>query len=233
MENFRSRVFCSVLYPDDESHVKALEKIKEMYDCAYILHDKDVKEDAPEDFKKKHWHVVYRIGNNAKWRSAVAKEIGVAENYIEDCKNIDKALQYLVHYNNPEKHAYPVTDVKGNLSQRLIEKINSENKTEGEKVIELIDYIESSDDTISVTTFARYCAEGGKWDVYRRAGSIFTSMLNEHNDKIYIKRYGELKKHHEAEVAKERKKMLAARHKEEWQNAQTQYVEFGDIADMQ
>lgn len=34
-----------MLYPDCDSHVQALEIIKENYSCAYILHDKDTEND--------------------------------------------------------------------------------------------------------------------------------------------------------------------------------------------
>ena len=36
---FRSAKMRLLLYPDDPSHVKALERIKEDYDYAYILHE--------------------------------------------------------------------------------------------------------------------------------------------------------------------------------------------------
>ena len=46
-QKFRDRKFCAVLYPEDETHVAAIEKLKSGgYNFAAILHDKDVYEDG-------------------------------------------------------------------------------------------------------------------------------------------------------------------------------------------
>lgn len=45
-EKYRARVHMLLLYPDCESHVKAIEKIKQSYDYAMILHDKDCDENG-------------------------------------------------------------------------------------------------------------------------------------------------------------------------------------------
>lgn len=46
-QKFRDRKFCAVLYPEDETHVAAIEKLKSGgYNFAAIRHDKDVYEDG-------------------------------------------------------------------------------------------------------------------------------------------------------------------------------------------
>lgn len=75
-QKFRDRKFCAVLYPEDETHVAAIEKLKSGgYNFATILHDKDVYEDGEHkgETKKSHWHVVVRF-KNAVWNTAIAKE---------------------------------------------------------------------------------------------------------------------------------------------------------------
>lgn len=173
------RNFCLLLYPEDATHNLALEKIKVNYDYAYILHDKDVTEDG--EIKKAHWHVVINVGKNARWNTAIADELGITPNYVEKCGKLDRALQYLVHYNEPDKYHYDLEEVHGNLKTRLKIEINKDEKTEGEKVVELLDYIDNHVGYLKIRDFSRYCASNGYWDVFRRSGAIFLKMIEEHN----------------------------------------------------
>lgn len=180
MENkYRSRVHALLLYPEDDTHVKALEFIKRNYDYAYILHDRDPDDDGV--IKKEHWHVVLRF-KQAVWNTAISKEIGITDNYIEKARNFENTLQYLIHYNDSDKYQYSLDDVQGPLKNRLAESIAKQEKSEGEKVIEIIDYITSSKDRLTVTQLARYCAEKGLWSDFRRAGAIIIKIMEEHNN---------------------------------------------------
>lgn len=182
LEKFRDRKFCLLLYPDCPEHSLAFEVIKQGYDYAAILHDKDTDDDGV--VKKAHWHIVLRCSSNAIWSTALADDLGITANYIERCRNLDRALEYLIHFNESDKYQYAVTDVFGPLVHRLQKLVNSVNKDEGEKVIDLISYIESMEGYLSCTDFSKWCASNGYWDVYRRAGGIFNNILSEHNDSI-------------------------------------------------
>lgn len=188
-ENYRSRVHMLLLYPENESHVEAMQKITKSYDYASILHDRDMWGEADEKknaehkagtYKKEHWHVVIRVPQ-ARWASAICKELGIEQNYIEDVNKFDNALQYLIHYNDTDKAQYNIDDVMGNLKKRLIEGINKLDKSEGEKVSELLSFIKEYDGKLSVTEFATYCAENGYWAEFRRSGAIMCKILEEHN----------------------------------------------------
>lgn len=181
-EKFRDRTLALLLYPDDPSHQQAIEKIKQSYDYALILHDKDVDEDGV--IKKAHYHVVLRFKNQT-WNSAVAKDLGIELNYIQKVRSFDNALQYLIHFNDSDKFQYSIDEVKGNLKSRLKEKINSAEKSEGEKVIDLIDFINSFEKKLTIKEFALYCAENGYWSEFRRSATIFIKIIDEHNAKIY------------------------------------------------
>ena len=179
MEKYRSRAHVLLLYPDCGAHVEAVKKIEKSYDYAMILHDKDSDENG--ELKKPHWHIVLRFGQ-AVWSSAICKELGIEENYIEKPRSFDNALLYLVHFNDSDKYQYNPDEVKGTLAKRLREKMNSQEKSEGEKVSELIEYVMSYDGYLTVTGFAAYCAENGYWAEFRRSGSIFISIIREHNE---------------------------------------------------
>ncbi len=177
-EKYRSRVHMLLLYPSDETHVEALEKIKSSYDYAYCLHNRDITEDGST--KKAHWHVVLRF-NQAVWSSAICKDLEIEHNYIENVKRFDNALQYLIHYNDTDKAQYSVDEVFGNLRSKLIESINKVEKSEGEKVVELIQFIKDYEGKLTITEFASYCALNGYWSEFRRSGAIFVKIIDEHN----------------------------------------------------
>lgn len=105
--HFRDRKFCLLLYPEDETHVKALEHIKRNYNYALICHNRDTDENG--EIKKAHYHVVIRVdGQNAIWNTSLAKDLEITPNYIQRCRNLDRALMYLTHYNEADKMQYEI-----------------------------------------------------------------------------------------------------------------------------
>lgn len=189
MQKYRARVHMILLYPDNESHVEVLSKIAKSYDYAGITHDRDVwtEEDEKKNpdhkagtLKKEHIHIVLRTPN-ATWNTAICKELGLEEKFCEQVKNIDRALQYLLHYNEPDKTQYSLEDVYGGLRTKLAESIQKNEKSEGEKVVELLEFIEKYEGHLSVTEFARYCAKNGYWAEFRRSGAIFCKIIDENN----------------------------------------------------
>ena len=179
-----NRNFFILLYPDNDEHVKALENIKTLYEnYAYILHDKDTYEDC-DDIKKSHWHVVIKF-KNQRYRSAVSSELGLEERFVEGCA-LEKSLLYLIHFNDEDKFQYDINEVQGSLLPSLKKIIKSDGKDEGERVIDLMDYIDSTTTAIRTKDFARYCALNGYWDVYRRSALIFKDYIREHNNDFYI-----------------------------------------------
>lgn len=177
-EKYRSRVHMLLLYPDNAEHVSAMEKIKQSYDFAAILHNRDYNDQGEQ--KKEHWHVVLRF-NQAVWSSAICKELGIEQVFIENVKRFENAIQYLIHYNDTDKAQYPVDEVFGNLRTKLVESINKVEKSEGEKVVELIQFIKEYPKKLSITEFAAFCAENGYWSEFRRSGAIFCKIIEEHN----------------------------------------------------
>lgn len=175
---FRNRTIGLLLYPEDLTHVQALDKIKASYDYIGILHDKDCDEDGV--IKKAHWHIILRFPQ-AKWNTAVCKELGIESNYTEELRSFNNAMMYLIHANDPDKYQYDISEVFGTFKDKLKEIMNSQDKSEGEKVVELIEYIENYEGRLTVTQFAKYCAKNGYWAEFRRSGAIFCKMIEEKN----------------------------------------------------
>lgn len=190
-EKFRSRSLGMVLWCEDETHRKAMEKIKSSYDYIAILHDKDIytaddekdnSEHVKGTLKKPHWHVILRFKNGV-WNTSICQDLGITINYTEQLRNFDNAMMYLIHYNDDDKTLYDLDEVFGPLKDRLIHIINSQNKDEGEKIVELIEFIEQQEKYLTVTEFAKYCARNGYWAEFRRSGAIFCRMIEERNEK--------------------------------------------------
>lgn len=185
MEKFRSRNFCLLLYPEEDiSHKKALDYIKLNYDYALITHTNDKTEEG--SLKKAHTHVVISLPNG-KWNTALASDIGIEYNYIQRCRSLNNALEYLIHYNDDSKYQYSINDVQGSLKSKLIRILQNDKKDENEKAFQLIDYIYNKREYISMVEFCQYCCEIGMWDVFRRAGAIYIRLLDEHNSRFMIK----------------------------------------------
>lgn len=186
---YRSRVHLILLYPDNPDHLEVLDKITKSYDFAGIVHNRDMWTEDDEklnpshkagDLKKEHIHIVLRT-QNAVWNTALCKELGLDDKFCEQVKNIERSLQYLLHYNEPDKTQYSIDDVFGGLRTKLSESISKNEKSESEKVLELLDYIDNYQGQLRISDFARYCASNGYWSEFRRSGAIFLKVIAECN----------------------------------------------------
>lgn len=185
MNAYRSRKHCLLLYPDDSFHVKAKEYIERYYNYAYILHDKDLKKDS-EELKKEHWHFVVQF-QNATYNTALSKELGISLNYIQECRNMDKALEYLIHWNEETKYQYSFSEVKGPLKRNLMKLLESERFSEDDKAKNLIEYIMNYPGYLSATQLALAACSMDKWSVFRRASSLYLRILDDHNEEYKLK----------------------------------------------
>jgi len=125
----------------------------------------------------------------ALWREYViikSKELGITVNYVERVRSEEAACQYLIHNNEETKHHYEIKELFGSPSGlKMFDKaIEQGEVSEGEKVIELIEIIESSENPLTMSAFARYCAANNRWDIFRRSASIFIKMIEEQNKKL-------------------------------------------------
>ena len=194
-DNMRSKVFLLLLYPDEDvTHAKALEYIKANYDYAAICQDKDTYlEDTTindvlhksGELKKAHYHVVVRF-KNARWLTAIAKDLDISENYIRVSHNFVRSLLYLVHYYEPDKYQYNPNEVFGTLKQRFKEAYSSEGKSESEKVMDIFAEIDKYEFKVDFQVFVKHIASIGYWDVLRRSSSLILRYLDLHNSNYNV-----------------------------------------------
>lgn len=183
----RARCFFIVLYPDNEKHLKALEKIKKEKLYAYILHDKDkTDDDLP---KKPHYHVVIKFVN-AHYKNAFCTEYDIEPNLVDITISLKASLLYLLHWNNHDKAEYRIDEVKGPLASTLQKYITNETEAEDEVVIDIVNIINDYKCYLNYTTLLIDICNKGLYGYYRRGYSIIKEVLIEHNSK-YIGSYGQ------------------------------------------
>lgn len=191
-EKYRSRAFLLLLYPEDPSHAEAYKRLAESgYQYAAILHDKDTWSAEDDDFdpekhkdgelKKPHWHVVVKFLNH-RWDTALAKELGIARNYIWECKNLDDRLLYLVHFLHPDKYQYDSSEVQGPLRPSL-EKLLAD-ESEDARVLKIVDLVDAEPGEISARGLLRKLANNGLYGEARRMGYLLKWLVEEHNSEF-------------------------------------------------
>lgn len=201
MNNKRFYNFILVIYEDDERFDKQLFNLTQEREAIWIRHDKDLFDDDVEkdgevihhagDIKKPHYHFVLKL-RNACTISALAKRNEVDENMIEPIKkSVNASLKYLIHFGCDNKYQYDVKEVLSNSSnlKRKLEDMVTKDTPEIEKVISIQEFIDNFPDIIKWSVLSKYVQKINKWDTFRRNFSFFKSLVEEHNNDIYCKRF--------------------------------------------
>lgn len=179
-EDKTAKTFIGELYEEDATMQYAIDFLANCpYSCAYIWHNKDLYEDGSP--KKKHLHFVMKMPYKT-CVSVVAKELKIASNYIDTCKNESKSLLYLIHRGWSEKYQYEPEEVKGNgvLYTRFI--TLTEDESEDDRVMRIIKMLEALERPVQMMEFIKMCCEAGVYTELRRGGYLLVQALKEHNE---------------------------------------------------
>lgn len=176
-----------VLYPhEDPAHVFAMEKLKNAgFSFVAIDHDKDIyteKDDCAPEFigklKKNHTHVVVRFGG-PRYPSPFAESLGITLNYMFECDNPKNAMLYLVHHGFEDKYQYEFSECYGPLRFELAKYLECD--TESDRVLRILDILDSLPKPTTYRTFLVACCQNGMYSEFRRLGVGVSKLLDEHN----------------------------------------------------
>lgn len=189
MEKIKKRNWTMLLYPEDPTHKAAIETLSAGgYKYVAILHDSDTwgegesESHAAGEPKKEHWHVVLKFPQ-ARYNTAVAKELGIKENYMEPCANFDAACLYLVHANAEDKHQYDPSALFGTLVSAVNKLLLDDD--EGTRVLEIVKTIDAAPGVMSYHDILIWACKNGLYGEFRRLGSGVGWLLREHNNEFY------------------------------------------------
>ena len=177
MENTRSRLWNILLYPDDPTHVSALEVIKKSFNYVGILHDKDMKEKS-DGLKKAHYHIIIKL-SQARWVTGLSSELGIDTRWFEKTGSWDRSARYLLHHGRDNKYQYSPDELFGPLVPSVVKLLNDDD--ENVKVIKIIDLIDSINGEISFNFLVRLACKNGLYPELRRMGALGIRIVNEHN----------------------------------------------------
>lgn len=123
---------CEIVTDFEHLNKETLEKALDnnaIKDYAYIIHDKDLKEDGTTKYK--HYHISLRFKYSQDTKN-VAKWFNVSENFVSKIKGrYEDSLLYLIHANAPEKYQYSIEEVKSNFNYVDVIQKYKEKKEKG------------------------------------------------------------------------------------------------------
>ena len=132
-----------------------------------------------EEFKKTHIHILFKVGENARYIKSIANEIGIPVNYLQGC-NKKAMLMYLIHLNNPEKTQYDINEVQGELRGELAE-ILYDKEPENNKLAVIVKMIIERQIT-SVQELLIYGLETRNENIIRKYQYILMNCIKERKE---------------------------------------------------
>lgn len=175
----KSRTLAIVLYP--ESQQSAIDSIRKNYSYVGMLHDKDA--DANGELKKAHWHFIIRF-KQARWSSGLAAELGI-DDHFESVKNMDGALRYLSHMDDPDKFQYDPASSSYSADMAVVyRKAIDDSVTEDDRVLSIVQFIESYEYPITYSFALKRICEMGLYGEFRRMGVLAVRLIDEHNARL-------------------------------------------------
>ena len=184
---YKGRLHLVELYLDSFEWQSAYDKLVNMDDVAYIHHNKD-------EGKKEHIHAVIRT-KNPTWSTSICNQLGIDDRFIEQCNKLDSAFRYLIHATNDAKDKYQYDESEVMFTSKKMQRDflqaldTTADLSETEKVLGILDLIDSINEYITYTHFVRLACENGYYDALRRANYLMTKILDEHNNRISQEKY--------------------------------------------
>lgn len=185
--NRQSRIWVCTLYLDNEEHLAAISKARNMHNSILLLHDKTPDKSAENGLKKPHYHCIFQFGD-PYYLFSILDKLGLdRENNAHLFKNLhqikfsrlEKYIVYLTHENTNKPDKYPFDNFEGGLREYAIHVCDSFDR--GDEVLfnEVVFYINNGYKNGSFDVLGRTLA-----DHYEHLYSIFGHVVFKHWNKI-------------------------------------------------
>lgn len=187
----KTRTYCGIWYPhEDPSHLFALQKVKTQgYPFLAIDHDRDRYTSEETDdheklgtLKKNHTHILIQFASPRSY-DAVVKELNIAHNYLQPCRDTKGYMLYMLHDGFDDKAQYDLSDCYGPLVAQLQKYLADDS--EGTRVMALLALLDTMPRPCSYRKFLYACCESDLYSEFRRLGFGITRLLEEHNGAGY------------------------------------------------
>lgn len=135
----RFRNFNVLLYPDTTSYNynDVIFKLNEYKFYAWIEHKPETDE------KKEHTHLFIHL-DNACTKSAIANNLGIPQNFVQETKNVRSSCRYLTHIDYPDKIQYDYNDVHiSTMFERKFKKNFEDLETEEQIINNIFEFIDN------------------------------------------------------------------------------------------
>lgn len=177
----RSKSFTIELYPEWSFYMNIIAYIQ-AFKHAFIIHDKDVKEDGT--IKKEHCHLVLVYGGRRTLSSVQNefKKLQVEPRFVQTC-NERAMLRYLTHKDDLDKYQYSRDEIITNMPERV--QVAYQDEMTPEIAFNLInEFIDNQDGIISQSYMNKYLFENNLLMGLRRYSSAINNALREHNKAV-------------------------------------------------
>lgn len=185
-----SRSFKLLLYPDNEQHVEAANKLQVLFpEYLGIMH-------IGQEEGKDHWHFAIKTGENPMRAGTVCRKLGlVKDDLTPDTQfirliggRIGGFLIYMTHLNQPDKEQYNASDLFGSTALKIeygkaATKYQRKQVDTQDCVIAVLDWLKWQDGIVRLSYFARWICDT---PYFKCANSpLVRGLIQEHNDRIY------------------------------------------------
>ena len=182
----KSRWFNLLLYPDNAEHNLVIMQLQTTkYMACGICHncdcyETDTEEHKAGELKKAHFHFVLRC-KNPRYKSGLAKELGIDERFIDVTSSIKGSAKYLLHFGDETKYQYSPDDLVGKLKGDILKRIDNDEKiSDTDYFFMLLDYLDSQDKVLTPRDVGIFLSTNGGYKYFK-----CNYLMYEHNERIY------------------------------------------------
>lgn len=178
--NERTKYWAFVAYPESlPEHWESILNEQHVEWFCSPLHDADENPDGGE--KKQHYHIILVFPSMKSESQVTEITKGLLNSTIPQIvRNMRAYLRYFCHLDNPEKHQYPISDIRCFGGAFLEDYLKLSSSEETDIYDKIIDCIEENDFTeyADLISYVRLNEPGWRSIIYKSSTIFFSAYLN-------------------------------------------------------